>query len=81
TFVYRFGDAVASWGERGLHALGLGLTGVALVTMPLAGMWLGCALLLGRAHEVRARATPAPPEIVPARVVPGAPSAPGTRRV
>jgi AAA family ATP:ADP antiporter len=55
TLVYRLGDLVASWGERGLHALGLGLAGVALVTVPLAGMWLGCALLLGRAHEIRAR--------------------------
>jgi AAA family ATP:ADP antiporter len=86
TVVYRFGDMVASWGESGLHALGLGLVGVAVVTMPLAGVWLGCALLLGRAHEVRARASasagavPAPPEIVPARVVSGSPSAPGARR-
>jgi AAA family ATP:ADP antiporter len=85
TVVYRLGDAVASWGEVGLHALGLGLVGVALVTMPVAGMWLGCALLLGRAHDrAGARDRSAPPEIavgmVPARVVPGSPRAPGTRR-
>jgi AAA family ATP:ADP antiporter len=84
TVVYRFGDMVASWGESGLHALGLGLVGVAVVTMPLAGVWLGCALLLGRAHEAKATAgardLPAPPEIVPARVVPGSPSSPGARR-
>jgi AAA family ATP:ADP antiporter len=85
TVVYRFGDMVASWGESGLHALGLGLVGVAVVTMPLAGVWLGCALLLGRAHETKAaiaaRDLPAPPEIVPARVVPGSPSGPGARPV
>ena len=56
TVVYRFGDMIASWAERGLTALGLGLAGVAMVTAPLAALWLGCALLLGRSQEARARA-------------------------
>lgn len=76
TVVYRFGDMIASWAERGLTALGLGLAGVAMVTVPLAGLWLGCALLLGRSQEARARAQPGAPE-GPARQSAGAaPSTP-----
>lgn len=56
TVVYRFGDMTAGWAEYGLTALGLGLAGVAMVTAPLAAMWLVYALLLGRAQEARARA-------------------------
>jgi AAA family ATP:ADP antiporter len=58
TVVYRFGDMTAGWAEHGLTALGLGLAGVAMVTAPLAALWLGCALLLGRAQEARAEAQP-----------------------
>jgi AAA family ATP:ADP antiporter len=75
TFVYRLGDTVASWGARGLHALGLGLAGVALVTVPLAGLWLCCAVLLGRAHDSRARLA------LPARVVVPVQRAAGTRPI
>lgn len=54
TVVYRGGDAVAGWIFAGLMALGLGLGGVAAVAMPLAALWFGLALWLGRrynAHE------------------------------
>jgi hypothetical protein len=32
----------------GMRALGLGLSGTALVAVPLSVVWLGIALLLGR---------------------------------
>lgn len=62
TVVYRFGDMTAGWAEYGLTALGLGLAGVAMATVPLAGLWLGCAVLLGRAQEAKARAQAQSPE-------------------
>lgn len=51
TVVYRGGDAVASWIFAGLMALGLGLGGTALVAVPLAAIWFGLALWLGRRYE------------------------------
>lgn len=48
TVVYRGGDQVASWSYAGLLALGLGLTGIALVAVPLSAAWLGLSVWLGR---------------------------------
>jgi AAA family ATP:ADP antiporter len=50
TVVYRGGDAVSGWAFAGLAALGLGMSGVALVTLPLAALWLATAIYLGRRH-------------------------------
>ncbi len=58
TVVYRGGDAVSGWAYWGLASvLGLGLPAIALVAVPLAGLWLGLGLRLGRTQE--RRATPA----------------------
>ncbi len=48
--IYRFGDMTTGWLYLGLIALGLGAGGLALAFAPLGLAWLGCALLLGRAH-------------------------------
>lgn len=48
TFVYRGGDVVGAWTEGGLRALGLGLVGLASVAIPLAVVWAGLGLWLGR---------------------------------
>jgi AAA family ATP:ADP antiporter len=60
TFVYRGGDVVGAWTEGGLRALGLGLVGLASVAIPLAVVWAGLGLWLGRQQtrltESRARA-------------------------
>jgi ATP:ADP antiporter, AAA family len=48
TFVYRGGDVVGAWTEGGLRALGLGLVGLASVAIPLAVLWAGLGLWLGR---------------------------------
>jgi AAA family ATP:ADP antiporter len=59
TVVYRGGDAVAGWLFAGLMALGLGLSGIALVAIPVAGIWAGTALWLGARHR-RLRPEPGP---------------------
>jgi len=60
TVVYRGGDAVSGWAYWGLATgLGLGLGTIALVVVPLAGLWLALGLRLGRAQERRAAPAPA----------------------
>ncbi|MCC7282735.1 MAG: MFS transporter [Acetobacteraceae bacterium] len=51
TVVYRGGDQVASWSYAGLLALGLGLTGIAIVAVPLSAAWLALSVWLGRKQE------------------------------
>jgi ATP:ADP antiporter, AAA family len=51
TVVYRGGDAVSGWAFTGLTALGLGLTGVAVVALPIAAVWIAVAVYLGRRQE------------------------------
>ena len=48
TAVYRFGDQVGVWTDRGLRALGLSMSGIALVGVPLAVLWAAIAWWLGR---------------------------------
>jgi len=61
TVVYRGGDAVSGWAFAGLKALGLGLTGIAAVAVPLALVWAWLGLRLGRRQEVlRGNVTPTP---------------------
>jgi AAA family ATP:ADP antiporter len=54
TFVYRGGDQVGAWSMAGARALGLGLTGTAFAAVPLAVVWLGISLWLGRRQRVLA---------------------------
>jgi AAA family ATP:ADP antiporter len=51
TVVYRGGDAASGWLFAGLTALGLGVSGIALVALPLAAAWIAVALYLGRREE------------------------------
>ncbi|MFQ5545513.1 MAG: NTP/NDP exchange transporter [Acidiferrobacterales bacterium] len=55
TAVYRGGDAVSAWAYAGLTALGLGLSAIAFVAVPLAGIWAGIAYVLGRKREAMAQ--------------------------
>jgi len=48
TFVYRGGDQLAAWFYAGLTAVGLGLGGISLVTVPLSAVWLALGVWLGR---------------------------------
>lgn len=48
TVAYRGGDSVSAWIFSGLTGLGLGLSALALVAAPVAGLWAVFAVLLGR---------------------------------
>jgi AAA family ATP:ADP antiporter len=48
TFVYRGGDQVGAWAYAGLSALGLAITGVSLVAVPMSIVWLVLGVWLGR---------------------------------
>jgi ATP:ADP antiporter, AAA family len=51
TFVYRGGDLLGAWTENWLGALGLGLVGLVSAVVPLAVVWAGLGLWLGRSQE------------------------------
>lgn len=59
TFVYRFGDVTGAQLEGGLGRLGMGLYAIAGVAVPLAIVWMGLALWLGRTQQRIAAALPA----------------------
>ena len=48
TTVYRGGDAVSAWIYTGLRSLGLGMSAIAWLAVPLAGLWALLAFRLGR---------------------------------
>lgn len=56
TTVYRGGDAVSAWIYAGLRGLGLGLSGIAWIAVPLAALWALLAYRLGRAQTAMADA-------------------------
>jgi AAA family ATP:ADP antiporter len=58
TVVYRGGDAVAAWTFAGAQALGLGLSGLALLAAPIAALWVVAAFLLGRGTDERRPRSP-----------------------
>ena len=51
TFVYRGGDLLGAWTEGALGGLGLGLMGLVAAAVPLALVWGGLGLWLGRSQE------------------------------
>jgi len=51
TVVYRFGDAVSAWVYTAMRSLGLGLSSIALIAVPLALFWAWVAFGLGRKQE------------------------------
>ena len=57
TVVYRGSDAVAGWIFVGLKSLGLGLSGVAFVAVPVALAWVATGWLLGKKQETLRSAT------------------------
>jgi AAA family ATP:ADP antiporter len=64
TFVYRSGDVVGAQAEDALGRLGLAISGLVSVVLPLALVWLMLALWLGRSQSRHAAAQ------LPARVAP-----------
>ena len=51
TVVYRGGDAVSAWAFAGLTGLGLGLSAIAYLAVPLALLWAMVGLWLGRRQD------------------------------
>ncbi len=51
TVVYRLGDQVGAWSYAGLGGLGLAMTGVAIVAVPISVVWLVNSLWLGRKQK------------------------------
>lgn len=51
TVIYRGGDQVASWSYAGLLGIGLALTQLAVVAIPLSVAWLALSFWLGRSHQ------------------------------
>jgi len=56
TFVYRGGDQLSGWAYAGLAALGLTLSGISFVAVPLSLFWLGLGIWLGRRQAQMAAA-------------------------
>ncbi len=48
TSVYRAGDVISAWVYTGLQAIGLGLAGIALLSVPLALIWAKLCHSLGK---------------------------------
>jgi len=51
TVVYRGGDALSGWVFDGLRGLGLSLSAIAWIAVPLAALWLVTGWPLGRRQE------------------------------
>jgi len=59
TFVYRTGDVVGAQTEGLLGRLGMGLTALATVALPLAAAWMALGIWLGYAQRARANGSEA----------------------
>ncbi|MES9992617.1 MAG: MFS transporter [Candidatus Thiodiazotropha sp.] len=55
TLVYRGGDAVSSWLYTGLKALGLSLSSIAMIAVPIALAWAWIAFHLGKRQAILAK--------------------------
>jgi ATP:ADP antiporter, AAA family len=51
TVVYRLGDQVGAWSYAGLGLMGFGISGIALVAVPMSCAWLVNGWWLGRTQE------------------------------
>lgn len=54
TVIYRSGDQIGAWSFALLSFIGLGLTGIAFVAVPVSAAWLLNGLWLGRKQEAMA---------------------------
>ena len=52
TVIYRLGDQVGAWSYAGLGAVGIALTGISMVAVPVSIVWLINGLWLGRRQKV-----------------------------
>ena len=59
TLGYRVGDQIGAWSYGGLHAMGLGLSSISFIAVPVAAGWCALSIWLGKrqAEMAKARAT------------------------
>lgn len=55
TAVFRAGDMLSAWLYAGLGAIGMGLVGIAWVSVPISAAWLALGVYLGREQRRRER--------------------------
>ena len=48
TFIYRLGDCLGAWAFMGIQVVGASLTAIAVLTIPIAGVWVFVGRSLGR---------------------------------
>jgi len=56
TFVYRAGDQIGAWSYRGMHDVGLTMSVVSFLAVPVIGAWCALSLWLGRKQRALAEA-------------------------
>jgi AAA family ATP:ADP antiporter len=54
TLIYRVGDQLGSWSYRGLHDLGLNLSAISFVAVPVVAGWCGLSVWLARKQQALA---------------------------
>jgi AAA family ATP:ADP antiporter len=54
TLGYRTGDQIGAWSYGGLHALGMGLSSISFVAVPMVLGWCGLSIWLGRKQAAMA---------------------------
>ena len=59
TLGYRVGDQIGAWSYGGLHAMGLGLSSISFIAVPIAAGWCALSIWLGKrqVEMAKARAT------------------------
>jgi AAA family ATP:ADP antiporter len=56
TFGYRCGDQIGAWSYSGLQALGLGLSAISYIAVPVVAGWCALGIWLGRKQRILADA-------------------------
>src|SRR5438477_11616800 len=56
TLGYRTGDQIGAWSYGGMHALGLTLSSISFIAVPVVAGWCVLSLWLGRKQVALARA-------------------------
>jgi AAA family ATP:ADP antiporter len=56
TFGYRCGDQFGAWSYGGMHALGLTLSTISYIAVPVVGAWCALGIWLGRKQQLFAEA-------------------------
>jgi AAA family ATP:ADP antiporter len=56
TLGYRVGDQIGAWSYGGLHAMGLGLSSISFIAVPVAAGWCALSIWLGKRQVEMAKA-------------------------